>query len=67
MSYWWCLKHERVEPDKGCGHAERLGPYPSEADAKHALEKAHDRTEAWDSQDRKEKEWGNSWDDEAMP
>ena len=51
MSYWWCLTHRRVEPDEGCAHAERLGPYDTREDAASALERAHERTEAWDKQD----------------
>ena len=52
MAYWWCLKHERVEGEQGCGHAVRLGPYETEAEAADALDKAHRRTEEWDRQDR---------------
>ena len=54
MAYWWCLTHSRVEPDKGCAHAERLGPYETERDAAEALEHAHERSEEWDDEDR---EW----------
>ncbi len=52
MSYWWCLKHERVEGEQGCAHASRLGPYETESAAAAALEAAHRRTEQWDKQDR---------------
>jgi hypothetical protein len=48
MSYWYCLTHAAVEPDVGCAHAERLGPYPDEETARAALERAHRRSEAWD-------------------
>jgi len=48
MSYWFCLHHMAVEPDVGCAHAERLGPYPDEKAAAHALDRAKSRSEAWD-------------------
>lgn len=46
--YWFCLKHHTVEGVAGCPNKDRLGPYPSEAEAARALEKAAERTEAWD-------------------
>lgn len=46
--YWFCLKHHAVEGTLGCPNKDRLGPYPSEAEAAQALEKAAERTEAWD-------------------
>jgi predicted signal transduction protein with EAL and GGDEF domain len=48
MSYWFCLTHGAVEPDEGCAHAERLGPYPDVETAQAALDRAHKRSEAWD-------------------
>ena len=47
--YWFCLTHHRVEGADGCKSADRLGPYPSEAEASRALEKVEERNEAWDS------------------
>jgi hypothetical protein len=47
--YWFCLTHHRVEGEEGCKSADRLGPYPSEAEASRALEKVEERNEAWDS------------------
>lgn len=46
--FWYCLKHHRVEGRDGCKNADRLGPYPSEAEAARALEKVQERNEAWD-------------------
>lgn len=54
MSYWWCLKHGEVEGDDGCAHAERLGPYQTADEAAHAIDRAHQRSDQWDQQD---KEW----------
>jgi hypothetical protein len=48
-NYWWCLKHNRVEPDEGCMAKDRLGPYPTQAEAARALEKVEERNEAWDN------------------
>jgi hypothetical protein len=50
--WWFCLKHHSVEPDPGCAHAERLGPYPTRTEAEHALERAEQRSEAWDEDPR---------------
>ena len=52
MAYWFCLIHMAVEPDEGCAHAERLGPYPSREAAAAALERAHRRSEEWDNDPR---------------
>jgi hypothetical protein len=38
-----------VEPEEGCKAADRLGPYPSQAEAARALEKVEERNEAWDN------------------
>lgn len=47
--YWYCLVHHTVETEEGCRNADRLGPYPSEAEASRALEKVAERNEAWDN------------------
>lgn len=47
--YWYCLTHHRVEGDEGCRSADRLGPYPTEAEAARALEKVAERNEVWDT------------------
>jgi len=46
--YWFCLTHHRVEGEVGCKHADRLGPYPTEAEASRALERVQERNEEWD-------------------
>jgi len=52
MSNWYyCLEHQRVEPVDGCPNAERMGPYATEADAAHAMETAHARSDAYDAGD----------------
>ena len=47
--YWFCLTHHTVEGRDGCKNADRLGPYPSEAEAARALEKTQERNEEWDN------------------
>lgn len=50
MSKWYyCLDHHTVEPQEGCRPSQRLGPYPSEAEAARALEKVQERNAAWDN------------------
>ena len=58
MTYWWCLKHMRVEDEQGCAHADRLGPYDTEQEAGQALAKARERTAERDAQDAAEDDWG---------
>ncbi|MDP9443982.1 MAG: hypothetical protein M3P83_06410 [Actinomycetota bacterium] len=47
--WFYCLDHYSVEPEEGCRAADRLGPYPSPAEASRALEKVQERNEAWDN------------------
>ena len=50
-TYWFCVKHHRVEQTPGdvCPPIDRLGPYPTEAEAARALEKAQERNDEWDN------------------
>lgn len=52
VPYWFCLTHMAVEPDDGCAHAERLGPYEDRKAAEAALNRAHQRSEDWDNDPR---------------
>ena len=47
--YYFCLKHHAVEGAEGCSASDRLGPYPSRAEAERALEKVRERNEQWDN------------------
>ncbi len=58
MAFWFCLTHMAVEPDEGCAHAERLGPYADEATAAQALARARERSDDWDRDAR--------WSDENL-
>jgi len=51
MSWYYCLVHQRVEPDDGCPNVERLGPYETEAEAANALEIAKARNDAYEAED----------------
>lgn len=57
--FWFCLKHQRVEEREGCPNRDRLGPYPTRAEAELALAKVEERNEAWDHDP--------AWNDEDEP
>ena len=48
MAWFWCTRHDTVEPDDGCPPALRLGPYGDFAEAAMAMHNAHERSDAWD-------------------
>ena len=48
MSWYYCLVHQKVEPEEGCPNAERLGPFATEEQAAGALDLARERNEAFD-------------------
>jgi hypothetical protein len=58
--WFYCLKHNRVEPSEGCRAADRLGPYPDKETAARALEIARERTEAADRADEEWRERGST-------
>ncbi len=58
-SWWWCLRHERVEPRKGCPAGDRLGPYATQEEAAQAIETARARTAALDAEAAAEDDWGS--------
>jgi len=47
--FYFCLKHHRVEGEKGCPARDRLGPYDTRVEAEHALEKVAERNERWEN------------------
>lgn len=49
--WYFCLKHQRVEPEDGCPAKDRLGPYASQDEAAHALQTVQRRNEEWDAAD----------------
>lgn len=50
--WWYCLRHMRVEPAKGCANRHRLGPFATAEEASRALEQAAERNEEWVRADR---------------
>ena len=59
--FWYCLKHGQVEGAEGCKNADRLGPYPTHADAARALEKVKERNQQWDE----DPNWNDQTDEEG--
>ncbi len=49
--WWFNLRTHEVEHGAGAPNMERLGPYATKEEAESALERAHERSEAWDAQD----------------
>jgi hypothetical protein len=67
MQYWFNISTREVEEhdDPGRARADSLmGPYETREEAQAALDKAAQRTEAWDEQDRADAAW-ESGDPEA--
>jgi hypothetical protein len=55
--WWWCLKHQTVEPDSGCANQDRLGPFATVEEASRALQTVQERNVRYDTEDA-------AWDDE---
>lgn len=51
QSYWYCLSHNRVETYEESDSPDRLGPYPTSAQAQDALKTIADRNERYDRED----------------
>jgi len=49
--WWYNLRTQRVEQGPGDPNSERMGPYATEAEAATAMERARERSQAWDAQD----------------
>lgn len=59
MQYWFNTRTRSVEADNDPERArsqDLLGPYPTREDAESALEAAAARTEAWEEEERAERE-----------
>ena len=54
--YYYNISTGQVEKGLVSSWSDRMGPYATQEDAAAALEKARDRSEAWDEADRK---WEN--------
>lgn len=53
VAYYYCLKHETVEPEAGCKAKNRLGPFDDPITAAHALEIIADREQQKEEEDRR--------------
>ena len=51
-SWYYCMKHRRAEKGMQCPGEERLGPFPDEASARHALETIRERERVKEAEDR---------------
>jgi hypothetical protein len=51
-TWWYCLKHQAVEPYGGCRAEDRLGPYATPDEAAEALKRVQQRNVAWDEDPR---------------
>jgi hypothetical protein len=51
QGWWYCLTHATVEYGPGCPDKERLGPFATEREAAHALDRVRQRNEEWDKAD----------------
>src|SRR4051794_8673792 len=61
VSFWYNVDTGQVETDENRSRGEQvLGPYPTEAAARAALDSAHKRTEQWDAEDRDWNERGGA-------
>jgi hypothetical protein len=49
--WYFCVRHHVVEARVGCPDKDRLGPYPTRADAQAALDKVEQRNDRWDDDD----------------
>ena len=50
--WFWCMKHQAVEPKDGCAERHRLGPYETREEAARAVESVAEREERLTAEDR---------------
>ncbi|MDX3093505.1 hypothetical protein PV703_24615 [Streptomyces sp. ME01-24h] len=56
--WFYCIEHHKVEEGPECPAKDRMGPYPSRADAERAMETAAERNLQWENDPR--------WKDRAV-
>ena len=49
--WWYCLVHQKVEPENGCPNSGTTRPFDTADEASHALEVAAKRNEEWEAGD----------------
>ncbi|WP_344322628.1 hypothetical protein [Streptomyces macrosporus] len=50
--WFYCLEHHTVEEGPECPAKDRMGPYPSRADAERAMDTARERNLQWENDAR---------------
>ena len=50
--WYWCMRHNTVEPEEGCAQKHRLGPYATRGEAERALQSVAEREERLTQEDR---------------
>ncbi len=55
-AWFYCLKHQTVEPEGQCKATDRLGPYPTPDAAAGALAALREREERLEAEDRQWRE-----------
>ncbi|RZU37746.1 hypothetical protein EV284_2930 [Streptomyces sp. BK022] len=50
--WYYCLDHKKVEEGPDCPGEDRLGPYASPDEARHAVEIARERNREWENDPR---------------
>ena len=64
--FWFNTRTGQVETDETKGQGkDLLGPYASREEAAQALDRARERTEAWDEEDRRWREGTGAGTDDA--
>lgn len=58
QEWWWCLKHQRVEPREGDADAERLGPFRTPQEAARAMQTVQERNARYDAEDEAAEDGG---------
>ena len=51
--WWYNLVTGKVEHGPGAPNSQRLGPFETELEAANALERARERNEKWEEEDRR--------------
>jgi len=57
-TFWFCLKHRRVETFESADSKDRLGPFPDADTASHALQTIADREKRYQAED-------SAWDGDS--
>ncbi len=55
-TFWYCMTHRGVEPYHGCKNADRIGPFPTETEAAHALQTIAEREKRYEREDAEQRD-----------